>query len=370
MNTPRRSKKDQDRRPPRRSDTDPAPPAPRPPDLEGELDLRALELDLSQVDLSREDMNALCRAAGELVRRIDQPDQLLEGMLSEYSERLAELGDVQLVPENAARWNPETRRRLSLLVLYSGLAVLLQDKARVFARLSENHREMERSSERLESALAESSEARGLLAGVLDALPVGVVVLDAAGEPWYANPVARGLMGLSGDDVPLGARVKEFFQLAVDPARPTELGDSDIEVLGPDDTLRRLHRVVRRLDLAVGEAPGCLMTIQDVTDEHALRDELLRSGRLTAILDTAAALNHEINNPLAAILGRAQMLLSRPGESTDRVVAGLKVIEESARRIADLAGQVKEITEPAFTEYSRGVMMLDIKGSQKRRTAA
>lgn len=340
------------------------------PPTDGDRGLRALEADLSQVEIRREDMNALCRAAVDLVRRIDQPDQLLEGMLSEYSERLAELGDVQLVPENSDTWTPDTRRRLSLLVLYAGLAVLLQDKARIFALRDEHHQELARDSERLQHALAETSEARRLLSGVLDALPVGVVVLDAAGEPWYTNPVARSLMNLPADAVPLGSRVKEFFRLPVASGMEMCSGDSEIEVPGPNGGSRRLHRVVRCLELEADGAPGCLMTVQDVTDEHALREELLRSGRLTAILDTAAALNHEINNPLAAILGRAQMLQARPEDADARVLAGLRVIEESARRIANLTEQVKEITEPAFTEYSRGVMMLDIKGSQKRQAPA
>lgn len=335
----------------------------------GELDIRALEVELSRVDIRPEDMSDLCRAAIDLVRRIDEPEQVLEGMLSEYTRRLAELGDVQLVPEDAGNWGPETKRRLSLLVSYAGLAVLMQDKAQLFAELQKNQSEMERSSATMRSELAESSEARRLLSGVLDALPVGVVVLDGAGEPYYLNPVLRGLMGLDAAAIPLGSQVRQFLQLSGEPDRPLGDLEGEIEVPGPDGSPRRLHRAARPLDLVAGEAPGCLLTVQDVTGEHALREELLRSGRLSAILDTAAALNHEINNPLAAILGRAQMLVSRPEESNARVLSGLKVIEESARRIANLTEQVKEITEPAFTEYSRGVMMLDIKGSQKRRTS-
>jgi nitrogen-specific signal transduction histidine kinase len=113
-----------------------------------------------------------------------------------------------------------------------------------------------------------------------------------------------------------------------------------------------------------------VILLEDVTEEMRLREEILKNGRLTAVLDTWAALNHEINNPLAAILGRAQILLARAQELDERTRAGLKVIEESALRIVELTARVGEIKSPSFTDYSRGVRMLDIKASRLKKTGA
>ena len=55
------------------------------------------------------------------------------------------------------------------------------------------------------------------------------------------------------------------------------------------------------------------------------------------------------------------------GKVSDK--AAQSALGDAVGRIANLTNQLKEITEPAFTEYSRGVMMLDIKGSQKRTTS-
>lgn len=345
----------------------PAPAAPAAP--AGEYDLLALEAELAHLDLSREDINRVFHSAVTLLGQIDEPEQFMSGMLDEYTARLGELGDTPLVPPPDGGWDPLVRRRLSLLILYAGQAMLLREKSRLFARLRENNQEMVRSSERLRSALEESSESRRLLSGVLDTLPLGVAVLDGMGELFYTNPTLRRLMGLTVQDVPTAADIRGCLDPTSALNRLGVPDRADVEIHLPDGRGRRLHRILQPLQLTPEEAPGWLLVAQDITEEQRMRDELLRTNRLTAILDTAAALNHEINNPLAAILGRAQMLLAHPEAYDPKTLAGLRVIEESARRIANLTNQLKEITEPAFTEYSRGVMMLDIKGSQKRTTS-
>lgn len=346
----------------------PGPPAsPVPPPVE--LDLLKLEAELAHLDLSRDEVNQVFRSAVGLLSRIDEPEQFVDGMLDEFSERLAELGDTPLVPPPNGGWDPVARRRLSLLVLYAGQAILLREKSQLFAHMREDNREMVRSSEQLKTALVESSESRRLLSSVLDTLPLGVAVLDGAGEVYYTNPTLRRLMGLTPQDVPTAADIRRAFDPDAALGRPGTADRSDVDITVAEGRARKLHRILQPLQLVPGEPIGWLLVAQDITEEQRMRDEMLRTNRLTAILDTAAALNHEINNPLAAILGRAQMLLARPDEHDPRTLAGLRVIEESARRIANLTNQLKEITEPAFTEYSRGVMMLDIKGSQKRTTS-
>ena len=70
-----------------------------------------------------------------------------------------------------------------------------------------------------------------------------------------------------------------------------------------------------------------------------------RIEKLGDLLATVGVLIHKINNPLTALVGRAQ-LLRMQGELPPRVVRGAEVIEESSRRIAELtrelASRVKE----------------------------
>src|SRR6185503_11256018 len=69
---------------------------------------------------------------------------------------------------------------------------------------------------------------------------------------------------------------------------------------------------------------------QDLSDAQAM---LLESERIRGITETVGALNHEINNPLAAIVGNAQLLLRRPENLKPDVRAKVESVLESARRI-------------------------------------
>ncbi len=90
-----------------------------------------------------------------------------------------------------------------------------------------------------------------------------------------------------------------------------------------------------------------------------------KSQRLSAIMETAVAINHEINNPLTAVLGNAQLLLSKAAKLDKETQDKLKIIEDSALRIKEVTQNLMKIVEPIIVEYAGGVKMLDIQKSSK-----
>jgi signal transduction histidine kinase len=58
-----------------------------------------------------------------------------------------------------------------------------------------------------------------------------------------------------------------------------------------------------------------------------------------------ARVRHEINNPLAALLGQAQLLLRE--ERSERARKRAETIESQARRIQGIVGELREVQLPA-----------------------
>ncbi len=69
-------------------------------------------------------------------------------------------------------------------------------------------------------------------------------------------------------------------------------------------------------------------------------DTGIRDSRLEALAEFAAGAGHEINNPLATILGRAELLQRR----IDRVVPSGEAVE-ARRDLAIIAGQAQRIRD-------------------------
>lgn len=74
--------------------------------------------------------------------------------------------------------------------------------------------------------------------------------------------------------------------------------------------------------------------------------------RLTEAAALVARIRHEINNPLAALLGQAQLLLRE--ELSEKTRARVETIEKLAIRIKEIVGELRDIqTPPAAVNKAR-----------------
>jgi K+-sensing histidine kinase KdpD len=82
--------------------------------------------------------------------------------------------------------------------------------------------------------------------------------------------------------------------------------------------------------------------------------------RMAAINDTAVTVNHEINNPLTAIIGNVQLLLMHRKDLDAELRNKLSVIEESASKIKEVTQKLLRLTSSRTVEYIAGTEMLDL----------
>jgi DNA-binding response OmpR family regulator len=95
------------------------------------------------------------------------------------------------------------------------------------------------------------------------------------------------------------------------------------------------------------------------TARRRAEEALARARYFAGIGETTVALQHEINNPLAALLGHAGLIeqgLIEPGEEREL----LAVIVEQAHRIASVVKRLSALRDPRSVEYVEGAWMLDL----------
>jgi len=108
-----------------------------------------------------------------------------------------------------------------------------------------------------------------------------------------------------------------------------------------------------------------LFTIKRALERREQEAARLKAAKVATLHEAARAMSHEVNNPLAAILGHAQMLERELAEA--KAAGRIKTIIESCERIARVIQRLSAIAEPAAT-FQPGVgAMLDLAGSRTAR---
>lgn len=175
----------------------------------------------------------------------------------------------------------------------------------------------------------------------------------------------------------------------------------DIEMPGMDgvEVCRRIRQMDERretfvLVLTGRDHPGDLATVLDAgADDYVtkpaspeqIRARLVIAGRRIAlevarrkaeadlaiarwragIGETAIALQHEINNPLAALLGHAELLMMEFNDRGEKNEQALIILEQ-ARRIADVVKRIARLRNPQSVEYVEGARMIDLSTSEEK----
>ena len=91
-------------------------------------------------------------------------------------------------------------------------------------------------------------------------------------------------------------------------------------------------------------------------------ETLERVERLEKAIRTLSVISHRINNPLTALLGRAQILRARV-EADPQMEKAAQVIEESATRIAELGRELSKVLRESRLDIADEVLASESSGA-------
>jgi len=221
----------------------------------------------------------------------------------------------------------------------------------------------------LRHQLEEKANLSQRLSRLLEALPGGVVVLDATGHVAEANPVSFALLGepLTGES---------WKSVSARELRSTAT---------PGEWL--VGEQARRVAISssqLSEQGGEILLLQDVTDAYQLRDQLQRHKRLSSMGEMVAGLAHQLRTPLAAALLYTSHLKGELAPEdrlrfADKALARLHSLEHlikdmlifvrggkgSQERIATstLLAEVQQVMEPQMAQQGLDFTVDDATGN-------
>ena len=117
----------------------------------------------------------------------------------------------------------------------------------------------------------------------------------------------------------------------------------------PDNLQARLRIAERRIEVSAAR--------------RRAEEELRKARYLAGIGETSLALQHEINNPLTAMLAHASLLEDGMIEDHERDEA-LRTMVAQAKRIGEVIKRLRQLDSPKSVEYLGQSRMIDINPGQ------
>ena len=184
-----------------------------------------------------------------------------------------------------------------------------------------------------------------------------IFLLDENGNFVSANTAAARALGIPPEEIP-GKNLERFFapedaQAILKRVREVMASRESLEVKFPAHIGDRLYWLSTHFVPLLGEDGGTVERIlvmsRDITESQRMEEQLFQTEKLASLGTLSAGVAHEINNPLAVILGFTEILLDRFPEGTQEHTI-LKSVERQGlnckRIVENLMGFARHPSQP------------------------
>jgi PAS domain S-box-containing protein len=256
------------------------------------------------------------------------------------------------------------QRDIALLTTLAGQVAVALENGRSYEQAQREIIERKRTAE----ALRESEERYRSL---FDRVPVGLYRTTPEGQILDVNPALVQMLGYPDRESLLAVNAVDGYVSPEDRRRWQDLMKREGVVRGYqmqwyryDGTVIWLRDTARAIQDDEGRVLCYEGVVEDITERKQTEQRMLHTDRLRAMGHMAAALAHEINNPLQAIRGNLELLLTfhlEPDEHKNR----LDITRQEIERLTKITRRVLEFARPADdTRYPVPIARLVQEGLQ------
>jgi two-component system, NtrC family, sensor histidine kinase PilS len=178
---------------------------------------------------------------------------------------------------------------------------------------------------------------------IIQSITGGLITTGLDGHITLANTAAQKLLERTQDSL-LGEPVNRLF-LDPLPQVESERAHTEVRLVAPNGYRKTFRVQVSTLAIPEKGTLGFVYTFDDLTEVRRLEREVRMQDRLAAVGRLAAAIAHEIRNPLTSIAGSVSLLSGIPDLSQEHRQL-LQIVTRESERLNHI------ITD--FLGYSRG----------------
>ncbi len=216
------------------------------------------------------------------------------------------IGAVSLSRERAAAFGPDD---LTLVAAAVAQAAIALENGRLLELLSSAKREWEQT---------------------VDAITQAICIVDANGVVRRANRVFADLVATPVTSIP----GRPWLDL-VPPGWAEAIGRAVTERTPNTADLRAGERPLQLTTIPLADTGAAVLLLEDQSEKRRLQDQLIQSEKMSAIGQLIAGVAHDLNNPLASVIGFSDFL-AESREVPPALAEPLNVIRQEAERAATI----------------------------------